>query len=215
MPAPLQRFIERRQQRDGPHAALFAAPPPGEWVALDLETTGLDPRVDQILSIAALPCVGNRICLSRRLELTVRCDSARIPDAIRYHRLRPLDVADGVPLQQAMTQLLALIGNRPLVGYCIDFDLAMLDRALRPRLGFGLPNRRIDVQREFARWSLRRAPYAMPDLRFEAIAAALGIDGLQRHRAFDDALAAALMHLRMAPMGTASAANGSSRSVAA
>jgi DNA polymerase III subunit epsilon len=194
---PWRRWQEARRARGGPHAALFEPATGSEWIALDLETTGLDPSKDQILSIAAVPCSGNRILLSRRLDIVVQCRSQRIPDAIRYHRLRPSDVAAGVPLDEALDRLLAMIGSRPLLGYCIGFDIAMLDAVLRPRFGFGLPNRPIDVQREYAAWVRRRDPLAAPDLRFDAIAAALGIPPGQRHRALDDAIAAALMHLRM------------------
>jgi DNA polymerase III subunit epsilon len=194
---PWQRWQEARVARNGEHAGLFEPYHGDEWVALDLETTGLDPAQDQILAIAAVPCRGDTIRLSARLDVLVQSSSTRIPDAIRYHRLRPDDVAAGVSLDAALQQLLALIGNRPLVGYCVGFDIAMLDRALRPRLGFGLPNRRIDVQREYAAWMRRRDPSAEPDLRFEAIARALGVDPGLRHRALDDAIAAALMHLRL------------------
>jgi len=196
-----RRWRDRRHAAEGPHAALFTPYHGEEWIALDLETTGLDPARDQILSLAAVPCVGRRLRLSARLELLVRSDSPRIPDAIRHHRLRPADVADGVPVDVALAQLLELIGNRPLVGYCIDFDVAMLDRALRPRFGFSLPNCRIDVQREYARHVRRRQPELEPDLRFDAIASALGIDAGTRHSALDDAVAAGLMHIALQAPG--------------
>jgi DNA polymerase-3 subunit epsilon len=195
---PWTRWLERRRHAGGPYAALFEPYRGNEWVALDLETTGLDPARDEILALAAVPGEGSRLKLRERLDLLVRSDSSRIAEAIRHHRLRPDDVAEGVPLQQALDQLLALIGNRPLVGYCIGFDIAMLDRALRPRLGFGLANRPIDVQREYAAWQRRVRPDAEPDLRFEAIAKALNLPLPDRHTALGDASAAALMHMRLA-----------------
>lgn len=198
---PWTRWRERRRHRHGPHAALFAAHQGSDWVALDLETTGLDPRQDEIIALAAIPGEGNRLRLRERLDLVVRSDSPRIVDAIRHHRLRPADVAAGVPLDEALERLLALIGNRPLVGYCIAFDIAMLDRALRARLGFGLPNRRIDVRAEFSHWLRQRQPEQEPDLRFEAIAASLGIPAYARHTALGDALTAGLMHIRMTAHG--------------
>lgn len=197
MTGPLRRWLERRRHGHGPHAALFAPPPPGEWVAIDLETTGLDPRCDAILALAAVPGQGHRLKLSERLDVVVRSDSPRITEAIRHHRLRPDDVAAGVALEEALDRLLALIGSRPLVGYCIGFDLAMLDRALRPRLGFGLPNPRIDVQRSFAAWRRRSHPELEPDLRFEAIARALDLPMPDRHTALGDAVVAGLMHIRL------------------
>jgi len=194
---PWTRWLERRRYAQGPHAALFKPYQGDEWVALDLETTGLDPSRDEILSLAAVPGQGRRLLLRERLDLVVRSDSPRITEAIRHHRLRPDDVAAGVPLDEALERLLALLGNRPLVGYCIGFDIAMLDRALRPRLGFGLPNARIDVQREYAAWQRRIRPEAEPDLRFEAIAQALDLPMPERHSALGDAVAAGLMHIRL------------------
>jgi DNA polymerase-3 subunit epsilon len=194
---PWTRWRERRQHADGPYAALFAEPPAGEWVAIDLETTGLDPARDEILALAAIPGRGRVLQLRQRIDLVVRSDSPRILDAIRHHRLRPVDVAEGVNLQEALDRLLQLAGSRPLVGYCVGFDIAMLNRALRPQLGFGLPNQAIDVQREYAHWCQRRQPGMSPDLRFEAIAKALNLPTPDRHSAFGDALVAGLMHIRL------------------
>jgi DNA polymerase-3 subunit epsilon len=53
-------------------AFMFDAPPEGEWVSLDCETTGLNVRTDEIVSIGAVRIVGNRIMTSERLELLVR-----------------------------------------------------------------------------------------------------------------------------------------------
>ncbi len=194
---PWTRWRERRRHAHGPHAALFAAPTTDDWVAIDLETTGLDPARDQIIAMAAVPGSGRVLRLRERLDLVVRSDSPRIIEAIRHHRLRPDDVAKGVSLDEALTRLLALIGNRPLVGYCVGFDIAMLDRALRPRLGFGLPNRRVDVQREYAARQRQRRPELEPDLRFEAIAQSLKLPTPDRHSALGDAVAAGLMHICM------------------
>lgn len=197
MPLSWRHWSERRRHRHGPYAQLFSPHDGDDWVALDLETTGLDPASDTILSIAAVPCRGGRVLLSEALDLLVRNDDARIGEAVRHHRLRPLDLAGGVPLEDALARLLAMLGSRPLVGYCIGFDVAMLDRALRPRYGFGLPNRRIDVQREYAARMRRRAPHTHPDLRLEAIASALGVPVMARHTALGDAVTAALVHMRL------------------
>lgn len=194
---PWTRWQERRRHGHGPHAALFESHAGEDWVALDLETTGLDSRKDAILAIAAVRAEGNRLKLRDRLDLLVRCDSPRITEAIRHHRLRPADVAAGVPLDQALERLLTFIGNRPLVGYCIGFDVAMLDRPLRAQHGFGLPNRCIDIQREYARWRRRSHPELEPDLRFEGIARFLDLPMPDRHSALGDAVFAGLVHLRL------------------
>ncbi|MCL6469901.1 MAG: 3'-5' exonuclease, partial [Ralstonia sp.] len=47
----LQRQRQMRKLRDPAFRFLLDAPPPGEWVALDCETTGLNVRTDEIVSI--------------------------------------------------------------------------------------------------------------------------------------------------------------------
>lgn len=194
---PWSGWQERRQHRHGAHAALFAPHQGDDWVAIDLETTGLDPSRDEIVALAAVPGSGRVLRLRERLDLLVRSASPHIIEAIRHHRLRPVDVDTGVSLDEALDRLLTMIGNRPLVGYCVGFDAAMLNRALRPRFGFHLPNRLIDVQRDYAARLRRRQPESEPDLRFEAIARALDLPTPDRHSALGDAVAAGLMHIAM------------------
>ena len=66
--SPLSRWWLRRRHRGGEWAALLQPPPAGEWVSLDLETTGLDPSSDHILSLAAVPVRHGRVLLSERFE---------------------------------------------------------------------------------------------------------------------------------------------------
>jgi hypothetical protein len=67
---------------------MFDAPPPGEWVALDCETTGLNTRTDEIIAIGAVRIVRQRILTSERLELLVRPEGEVPAESIRVHRLR-------------------------------------------------------------------------------------------------------------------------------
>ncbi len=87
-------------------ASLLQPPPPHEWVALDCETTGLDVRTDEIVSIGAVRIEGDRIVTSERLELLVRPERAVSANSVRIHRLRTQDLAEGLPLSVAVEQLL-------------------------------------------------------------------------------------------------------------
>lgn len=197
MLAELQRWRDARRQAQGPWAPLFAPYRGEEWVAIDCEATGLDPRRDDLLSVAAVPVTGTTIRLRERLCLKIGYQGADLERAIRHHRLRAADLADGLPLEAALRELMAMLGNRPLVGYCIGFDRSLLGRSLRQTLGFGLPQSCIDVRSEFARWWRRRHPAQTPDLRLEAMAAILGVPLFQRHDALGDALTAAAIRLAL------------------
>ena len=118
---------------------MWDKPPPNEWVALDCETTGLNTKTDDIISIGAVRIRGNRVMTSERLELLVRPDKMKISaESVRVHRLREQDVAQGANIDDAMMQLMRFIGSRPLVGYYLEFDVAMINRVLFPILGLSL-----------------------------------------------------------------------------
>jgi DNA polymerase-3 subunit epsilon len=119
-------------------------------------------------------------------------------DSMRHHRLRTQDLEDGCPLDEALDRLLDWLGNRPILGYCVDFDLAVLDREARRRHGFRLPNARIDLGRAFERsWRHAHPEREPPGLSFEQIAATLGVPQLGRHDAYGDAVTTALCYLRL------------------
>jgi DNA polymerase-3 subunit epsilon len=196
-----RRPFDAWRQRRGPYAPLFRPYRGDQLVAIDLETTGLDPANANILSLAAVPLSGQRVETSRALNLRIS-DVVEIGiDSMRHHRLRRQDLAGGVTLDEALERFLALVGNRPLLGYCVGFDIALLDREIERRHGFRLPNRRVELTEVFERQARRRAPEHEPALSFDAIAHTLGVPQLGRHDAYGDALTAALCYLRLQARG--------------
>jgi DNA polymerase-3 subunit epsilon len=97
-----------------------------------------------------------------------------------------------------MRRVLDFVGPRPLVGYFLEFDAAMLERYLRPMLGTGLPNRRVEVSSLYYDWRARQLPAGSNiDLRFETIRRQLDLPRHAAHDAFNDALMTAMMYLRL------------------
>lgn len=187
---------------DPRYAFMWEPPPPDEWVALDCETTGLDTRRDEIVAIAAVRIRGNRLLTSDRLELLVRPDKRAVsPDAVRVHQLRERDVAQGIPQGEAMHRLLHFIGSRPLVGYYLEFDVAMIDRVLFPMLGMGLPQPKIEVSGLYYDYkNKQRTGYereATIDLRFDTLMKDLGLPTRPAHDALNDAVMAGLAFLKL------------------
>jgi len=183
----IRRFIDRRRHGRGDFGFLFG-PADGQCqVSLDLETTGLDPRSDHILSIAAVPVSGPRILLSQRFERVIRPERGFGIESIRHHRITPAEAAAGVGVRQGVEELLRWLGGRTIIGYNIGFDLAMLDGHVRAVAGFALPNRSEDLAVAYRRVAMLDQAYGEVDLRFEAIAARLGVPVLGRHTALGDA----------------------------
>ena len=201
--AALQREWLIYHLGDPSYRFMFDPPPPHEWVALDCETTGLNPRTDEIISIGAVRIVGNRILTSERLELLVRPTRGVTPESVRIHRLRERDLAQGVPIEEAVPRLMHFIGSRPLVGYYLEFDLAMLHRAIWPLLGQGLPQPRIEVSALYYDYKFRQlTPYQQQgpvaiDLRFATLMQDLQLPLRDAHDALNDAVMAALAFIKL------------------
>ena len=104
-------------------------------------------------------------------------------------------------MDEVLPELLRFIGNRPLVGYWIDFDVRMLNKYLIEMLNIHLPNAQIDVSRLYYDRKYGNAPPGTPlDLSFAAILADLGLPALPQHEAFNDALSAAEMYVVLEDM---------------
>lgn len=199
----LQRKWLMRKLRAPEFSFILDAPPPNEWVSLDCETTGLDVRNDEIISIGAVRIQGNRIMTSERLELLVRPEKGISAESIRIHRLREQDVAQGLPVQEAMRQLLHFIGSRPLVGYYLEFDVAMLNRAIQPLLGIKLPQPQIEVSALYHDYKFRQLPPSHQqgnvnlDLSFATLMADLDLPLRDAHDALNDAVMAGLAFIKL------------------
>ncbi|WP_110655277.1 3'-5' exonuclease [Salinicola halimionae] len=193
----LRRAADRRRQADGRYGGLFRSYAGDEMVAIDCETTGLDTRTAELVSIAAVRIKGERVLTSGSLDLRLQPPASLRGDSIKIHRMRGIDLSDGETLDEALEKFLDFIGNRPLLGWCIEYDLAVIDRHLRPLFGFGLPNLCLDMAQVYLREMHRTRPQLEPTVNFEAVAEALKVPVIGRHTALGDAVTTALMYIRL------------------
>lgn len=197
----LQRAWYRHRLTNPAHAGLFDPPPPGEWVSIDCETTGLDRARDHIISVGAVRISGQRVLTSQRLELLVRPDAHRSPmgaESVRIHQMRESDLADhGLPPLEVAQRVLDFIGSRPLVGYYLEFDVALLNRLVQPLIGIPLPNEQIEVSGLYYDHKHKQNPHAHIDLRLATLMADLGLPERKAHNPVNDATMAALAFVKL------------------
>ncbi|MBL0675523.1 3'-5' exonuclease [Aeromonas dhakensis] len=193
----LRRHWLGRRFHASAFAPLFAAPPADEWVALDFETTSLDPDRAEIVAIGAVRIRGNRLLTGEALSIRVQAPASLNEHSVVIHGLRHQDLQQGMPLEAALRLLLAFIGPRELLGYHIAYDLRILNLACQRYWGLTLAQRGIEVSRLYHDHLYRRYPEAVIDLRLAAICHHLALPPLPAHDALSDAITAALIFLRL------------------
>jgi len=166
-------------------------------VSLDVETTGLDPESASLLSLGAVPVIGRNVLLSDRFEATIRHEGPTHEGSVRIHRLRAIDLASGLQPSEALERFREWLGGRAILGYCIEFDKAVLNRALRADGHSVLDVAAYDLRQL---WRLRRQGHVEDPghgVDLDGILADAGIPPLARHTALGDAVATALAYLAL------------------
>jgi DNA polymerase III subunit epsilon len=193
---------------DSPAARAYRqAPLPGTptpwrdvtFSVVDLETTGLDPSSDEIISFATVTVAGGRIQLADARYELVR--PRRMPDAdtIRIHGLREADLESARALSEHLDILLGALTGRALVAHVAAVERGFLGAALSAH-GFNLRNPIVDtatLDRELRR--LRRQPPAETDpIGLSDLARFLGLPVHRPHHADGDALTTAQAFIALA-----------------
>lgn len=197
----VKRLFHQFSLGDQDFRFMFEPPPDGDVVVFDCETTGLNVAQDDIVTIAAVKIRGKRILASEKFEVVARPDAKMSAEAIKVHRLREADVESGKLIFKILPDFLHFVGGRPLVGYYLEFDMAMIDKYLLQLKGIGLPNPMIEVSQMYYDRKYGNAPPGTAvDLSFKAILADLGIPPLDQHDALNDAMMTAMIYVTLKDM---------------
>ncbi len=196
MLAYVRRAWARHQLNDPAWQGLFEEPA-GECVSIDCETTSLNVKSAEILSIGAVKIRGNQILTSESFYVLVKPEGIMEASNVKIHGLRPRDVSTGMPVAEALVLLLDFIGGRPLIGYYLEYDIRLINRYLKPLIGIGLPNRAIEVSGIYYDQELKHHPDGYVDLSMKAIFDKLQLPDLPRHDALNDAINVALMYVML------------------
>ena len=196
----IRKKWNRKHLQDEKFAFLFEEDQSGEVVVFDCETTGLNPKKDDIVSIGAVKIKGNRILTNEAIHLYVKQEKQISHKSITIHQIRHCDLEDAVSIEEAIEHFLFYIGNRNLVGYYLEFDVAMINKYTKEMFGITLPNTMQEVSALYYDKKIRTIPQGNIDLRFDTILQDLDLPKLQAHDALNDAVMTAMMYLKIINM---------------
>lgn len=180
--------------------SVDARTPVQRWIMLDVETTGLDPRADQLLAIAAValrftPATGRlEVAVGDSFEIVLRQDKPSGKDNILIHHIGVQAQSDGHAPEKALEQFRVWADNAPLLAFHAPFDQAMLERAFRRFHLAPLSNEWLDIE-PIARLVGGNTKARALDDWLEHF----GIECAVRHQAASDAFATAELLLRLWP----------------
>ena len=163
------------------------------FIAIDVETTGLDRGRDEVISFAGIPIESARIIASESVQGLVRPRTTSTSSSIEIHRLREVDLATAPRAPEALAPLAARMrGRTPVV------HASWVERTFLRKAGCPLPRGIVDTAVLWRLLSIERGERDPGTCSLSAIAAGLGLPAHRPHEAEGDALTAAQVFLGMA-----------------
>lgn len=159
------------------------------YVALDVETTGLNPADDKIIEIGMAKVHNGCICESFSTLVYPQTDMDE-----RITQLTGIspDMLEGKPvISDIIGDVLDFIGDEPILGHNIIFDYSFLKKAA-VNSGLKFEKKGIDT----LKLSRRLLPDA-PHKNLEYLCGYFNIDAGNSHRAYDDAVSAKLLYEKL------------------
>ncbi|MCB0750294.1 MAG: 3'-5' exonuclease [Ignavibacteriae bacterium] len=166
-----------------------------KFVVLDVESNGLDPQKDKILSIGAVTFSDNQIDVSNSFELFLE-QSEFSSEAVLIHGILKNGNLEKISEQEAMKKLVRYIDNKIIVGHSITFDIAIINETLKKYVDDKLQNKYLDTVNLYKR--LKGGDYkASNPTSLDILSDEFNIPKSDRHNAAGDAMITAILFLKI------------------
>ena len=193
-----QEFLRHFQQTENTEFAWDKT----RFVIIDTEMTGLDPRVDRLVSIGAIGCIGFELTLDDAFEAYVRI--SHNTSAVHVHGItRELAESEGAPESEVLRNFLEFLRYGVIVGHHVRHDCTMISRACKRCFDMdALPNLVVDtmdlaIHLEQSGLLPRPLPDTEPDYSLDGLCGRFGLAPHDRHTATGDAFLTGQVFLKL------------------
>jgi len=191
------KLRDKKALRNSKYKDLFEPYDGDEIVVLDTETTGLNPKKDEIVSIGAVIIKDNKVLINNSFECFIKPTRGISSESIKIHQIRECDLKNAITPKEGIEKLLDFIKNRPIAGYYIEFDHKIISRYTKEIIGATLPNKTIELSSMYYKRYRKSSPYEFVDLKFDTIMRELDLPFLGKHDALNDAIMSAMIYLKL------------------
>ena len=161
-------------------------------LAVDFETTGLDPAKDQILSVGFISMEQNEIMLSSAYHQIIRAHGDLKEDNVVIHQITDSAKEQGALLEKVVADLLAALAGKVMLVHFAHIEKNFLERACKQLYGMAPVFPIIDTLAiAKKRLDKKGLPYLPGELRLSSLRNAHNLPLHYPHNALNDALATA------------------------
>ena len=104
-----------------------------EFLAVDMETTGLKPKQHEIVSIGWVPVINNRVQLKDAHYVLIK--GVDVGDSAIIHHLRDSDLEQGCELEEAIEMLTKALRGKALLAHFAPIESAFYSHACKKLWG--------------------------------------------------------------------------------
>lgn len=168
------------------------------FVAVDTETTGLDPRRDRIITIGAVAVRDCEILLEDCFEVMLRM--AYNHASVTVHGITRDEAISGMDEPEALALFLEYLSDGVIVGHHIGHDIQALNCACQRHFDLTLQNRSIDTMdlalhlKDDGAFQNRRLAEGFS---LDSLCEMFGVKAHDRHTAGGDAFLTAVIFLQL------------------
>lgn len=188
-----------------------------EFLAMDIETTGLNAQAHSIVSIGLVPFTLERIYCSKATYWVLRPSSELDGKSVTFHHITHTQISNAPSLPDVLEPLLDAMAGKVVVVHYRNIERGFLDAALHQYLGEGLRFPVVDTMQLEARMHRQKQGWFRRFMRRPQISIRLAdsrmrynLPAYQGHHALTDALATAeLLQAQIATHYSSASAIGS------
>lgn len=167
-----------------------------KFVAVDFETTGLNPKSDNIISMGFCPVVNDAILLSGCLHIVIQTDMALESENVAIHGLTDDQLELGLSPELALDIFMRMTEGKVIIAHYHGIEANFTQKLAKTILGVGLPLRFVDTFK-FAERQLtkKNRPIIAGELRLFNLRKQMKLPNYKAHNALEDAISTAELFL--------------------